>query len=360
MRDRKGRTERQYGIGNKNADELPQQNSANQRPIAVIDQGNQYGRDQRDELLRYLQHELLPEYELFGQHDGPGVFQAIQNRAPAEREHDILKSIVAVISRHGNRDQGKDRPDENTPQQIERPRRMKVVMRRIAVLDQRLRERDIRHGCQDAEDRGAQGDQAKIGMEQQPGKDDSAYGGQKIGRQSCTAEPESALQKARADVFHPHMVLYVDDFASQPPGSGRGRRTNDALMVASSLETSRQTISRLQHEIDEALAPLVPRKKCALLDFPHHPNVGDSAIWVGEHMFLSKLGVKPAYVCTAENRDWNSIERAIGDDGTIFIHGGGNFGDVWPNISNCARKVGQISGTPRAAVAANCSFQRPE
>src|SRR5579863_2626260 len=109
MPDRKGRTEWQYGIGNKNADELPQQNAANQGPIAMIDQGNQYGRDQRDELLRYLQHELLPEYELFGQHDGPGVFQAIQDRAPAKREHDIRKTIVAVISRHGNRDQGKDR-----------------------------------------------------------------------------------------------------------------------------------------------------------------------------------------------------------------------------------------------------------
>lgn len=101
-------------------------------------------------------------------------------------------------------------------------------------------------------------------------------------------------------------------------------------MVAGSLETSRQAITRLQREINEVLTPLVPRKKCALIDFPHHPNVGDSAIWVGEQIFLSKLGVKPAYVCTAKNRDWNAMERAIGPDGTILIHGGGNFGDVWP------------------------------
>jgi pyruvyl transferase EpsO len=126
------------------------------------------------------------------------------------------------------------------------------------------------------------------------------------------------------------MVLYIDEFASQPPVSGRGRRTNDALMVAESLETSRQAITRLQREIDEVLTPLVSRKKCALLDFPHHPNVGDSAIWVGEQIFLSKLGVKPAYVCAAGNYDWNAMEKAIGPDGTIVIHGGGNFGDVWP------------------------------
>jgi exopolysaccharide biosynthesis predicted pyruvyltransferase EpsI len=102
-------------------------------------------------------------------------------------------------------------------------------------------------------------------------------------------------------------------------------------MVARSLETSRQVISRLQQKIDEVLTPFVPRKKCALIDFPHHPNVGDSAIWLGEQIFLSKLGVKPAYVCTTENRDWSALERAIGADGTILIHGGGNFGDIWPH-----------------------------
>jgi pyruvyl transferase EpsO len=101
-------------------------------------------------------------------------------------------------------------------------------------------------------------------------------------------------------------------------------------MVEGSLETSLQAISRLQREIDEVLTPLVPGKKCALLDFPHHPNVGDSAIWVGEQTFLSKLGVKPAFVCAAGKSDWNAMERAIGPDGAILIHGGGNFGDVWP------------------------------
>jgi exopolysaccharide biosynthesis predicted pyruvyltransferase EpsI len=126
------------------------------------------------------------------------------------------------------------------------------------------------------------------------------------------------------------MVLYMDEFASQSPLSGRGHRTHDALMVASSLETSRQVITRLQRKIDEALTPLLPGKKCTLIDFPHHPNVGDSAIWQGEQIFLSKLGVKPAYVCATRNCDWNAMQRAVGPDGTILIHGGGNFGDIWP------------------------------
>jgi pyruvyl transferase EpsO len=110
-------------------------------------------------------------------------------------------------------------------------------------------------------------------------------------------------------------------------------------MGAGSLETSRQAISRLQRDIDVILTPLVPGKKCALIDFPNHPNVGDSAIWVGEQIFLSKLGVKPAYVCTTKNRDWNALERAIGPDGTILIHGGGNFGDVWPEHQQLREEV---------------------
>jgi exopolysaccharide biosynthesis predicted pyruvyltransferase EpsI len=135
------------------------------------------------------------------------------------------------------------------------------------------------------------------------------------------------------------MVLYIDEFASQPPVSGRGRRTNDALMAAGPLETSHQVIARLQREIDAVLTPLVPGKKCALIDFPNHPNVGDSAIWVGEQIFLAKLGVKQAYVCAAGNSDWNAMARAIGPDGTILIHGGGNFGDVWPNHQRLREEV---------------------
>jgi exopolysaccharide biosynthesis predicted pyruvyltransferase EpsI len=110
-------------------------------------------------------------------------------------------------------------------------------------------------------------------------------------------------------------------------------------MVERSLETSRQAITRLQREIDEVLTPLVPGNKCALIDFPNHPNVGDSAIWVGEQIFLSKLGVKPAYVCTTTNRDWKAMERAIGSDGTILIHGGGNFGDLWPKHQQLREEV---------------------
>jgi len=104
------------------------------------------------------------------------------------------------------------------------------------------------------------------------------------------------------------------------PGSGR------ALMR---VETHQEVIGRLQAEIDKALRWITLDETFALLDFPDHPNVGDSAIWLGELAFFAKAGRQPAYVCSLGNIDWDGLDRAV-PHGVIFIHGGGNFGDVWP------------------------------
>lgn len=82
----------------------------------------------------------------------------------------------------------------------------------------------------------------------------------------------------------------------------------------------------------EVLAPLIdPKRPIALVDFPNHSNVGDSAIWSGELALLRAIGVEqPAYVCFGETYYRPRMARAIGRDGIILLHGGGNFGDLWP------------------------------
>ena len=74
-----------------------------------------------------------------------------------------------------------------------------------------------------------------------------------------------------------------------------------------------------------------PGTPYALVDFPDHPNVGDSAIWLGEIAMLRAVGAgDPAYVCR-----WDDFDEAAFRDacptGPIFIHGGGNLGDIWPH-----------------------------
>ena len=70
-------------------------------------------------------------------------------------------------------------------------------------------------------------------------------------------------------------------------------------------------------------------RRYGLLDFPHHSNIGDSAIWLGEVQMLRQLhGQGPAYVSNGRSSA-DEPERFV-QDGILYLHGGGNLGDIWP------------------------------
>ncbi len=72
-----------------------------------------------------------------------------------------------------------------------------------------------------------------------------------------------------------------------------------------------------------------PGQAYALVDFPDHANVGDSAIWLGEtRMLRAVTGRGPDYVSTWADFDEAAFRRAC-PDGVLFLHGGGNLGDIW-------------------------------
>lgn len=88
-------------------------------------------------------------------------------------------------------------------------------------------------------------------------------------------------------------------------------------------------ISGCKAKIDNVLNPLIPRgSKCALVDFPNYPNVGDSAIWLGEVYYLRQRRIKLRYICDHLNYNKDLLYKSIGN-GIILIQGGGNFGDLW-------------------------------
>lgn len=109
---------------------------------------------------------------------------------------------------------------------------------------------------------------------------------------------------------------------------------------ASPMSDARTLIAALQSEINLVLSPyLVGVTDYALLDFPDHTNVGDSAIWRGEVAYLTKkLGRSPRYVCTYDDWSKEDFIKAV-PSGPIFLHGGGNFGDVWPQYQNFRLKI---------------------
>lgn len=111
---------------------------------------------------------------------------------------------------------------------------------------------------------------------------------------------------------------------------GRARSGQDDP-GASVLVDAAETISRLQQVLRDVLEQLVPQGgDVALLDFPNHNNSGDSAIWLGELRYLEDRGTRLRYVCDAATYDPGDLRRALPSDGVILLHGGGNFGDLWP------------------------------
>lgn len=82
-----------------------------------------------------------------------------------------------------------------------------------------------------------------------------------------------------------------------------------------------------------------PGQPYALLDVPEHGNIGDSAIYAGELSFFdSHAKRRPDCVCTwAANMEW--LAKQLPAEGPIFLHGGGNFGDLWMNHQNFRHQI---------------------
>ena len=80
-----------------------------------------------------------------------------------------------------------------------------------------------------------------------------------------------------------------------------------------------------------ALSRFLPKgSRFALVDFPDHYNVGDSAIWLGEIALFQRVAAAgPSYVSTVESYSPEALKAAC-PSGPIFISGGGNFGDIYP------------------------------
>lgn len=95
----------------------------------------------------------------------------------------------------------------------------------------------------------------------------------------------------------------------------------------------------LRTEIRRVLDPLIPAgSSCTIVDFPHHANVGDSAIWLGEIAYLKSRNCKVAYTCDAGNYNAAAMRAAIGQN-IILITGGGNFGDLYPIHQSLRERV---------------------
>jgi pyruvyl transferase EpsO len=126
--------------------------------------------------------------------------------------------------------------------------------------------------------------------------------------------------------------------------------------------TELAVIERLRSTIASVLDPYVrPGRPYALLDFPNHDNIGDSAIWLGTLAYFRARALgPPAYVCTYDYPDFDELERRC-PDGPIFLHGGGNFGDIWPWYQTFRQAVmARFPGRQIVQLPQTLHFERPE
>lgn len=94
--------------------------------------------------------------------------------------------------------------------------------------------------------------------------------------------------------------------------------------------THAEVIARLQGLINRTLSPITrmnANQPFALLDFPDHANVGDSAIYTGELTWMRSTVGMPSKVSTCYV-SWDRLDASL-PNGPIYIHGGGNFGDIY-------------------------------
>ena len=78
----------------------------------------------------------------------------------------------------------------------------------------------------------------------------------------------------------------------------------------------------------KSIAPLKEYKESIFFDYPYHMNVGDNMIWLGEIFLLELLNIKIRCIASVDTFSECAVEKYCNKI-PIFLHGGGNFGDLW-------------------------------
>jgi pyruvyl transferase EpsO len=127
------------------------------------------------------------------------------------------------------------------------------------------------------------------------------------------------------------------------------------------VSTTRDVIARQQAALHAACRRHVGAgDRYALVDFPDHANVGDSAIWLGEIALLRAItGRDPDYVCTWDGFDPDEFHAAC-PTGVLFLHGGGNLGDIWPHHQRFReRLLSAVRDRPVVQLPQSVHFREP-
>ena len=97
---------------------------------------------------------------------------------------------------------------------------------------------------------------------------------------------------------------------------------------------SKEKINQLKNCINDNLFPLMTNDYI-YLDLPYYPNIGDHLIWEGTKNFLRQLPYKCLYATSKECYCPPHINKNV----IILLHGGGNWGTLYPEHHQFRKKI---------------------
>lgn len=97
----------------------------------------------------------------------------------------------------------------------------------------------------------------------------------------------------------------------------------------------------LREKISQAVVPLIAdhARHICIIDPPNHQNVGDSAILLGELHFLEAQFPRSKVSFYDVDTYSPAADRYIEEASILLVHGGGNFGDIWPHHHNFRKTI---------------------
>src|SRR3546814_10686068 len=113
-------------------------------------------------------------------------------------------------------------------------------------------------------------------------------------------------------VFIVIVFLLFFFFVKQKPAYEMRIRDWSSDVCYSDLKTADHLVGELARRFSATLDTVLPSGKLALVDFPDHSNVGDSAIWLGEMAYLRSQGRLPVYYSAIADFDDADCRAATG------------------------------------------------
>lgn len=93
-------------------------------------------------------------------------------------------------------------------------------------------------------------------------------------------------------------------------------------------------VNRLAQSFSDTLDRLLPAgSQVVLIDYPSHRNIGDHLIWLGETAYLGgRTDISIHYLSDRFGYSHGALARSLPEDGIVLLSGGGNFGDIYPQV----------------------------